>query len=118
MEKQEIIKNWIMNIADNDDIISIINQVNSYTGNLSNFHYYFMEELDDLFCDVKPLAKDFDSTQELFRDYVYGLKSCSMVDAIEEIKSCIDEISETIAETIEKYDDMLIPLSLEEELEE
>lgn len=124
MEKQEIIKNWIMNIADNDDIISIINQVDSYTGNLSNFHYYFMEELNDLFCDVKPLdlldmlAKDFDSTQELFQESVYGLESCSMVDAIEEIKSYIDEISETIAETIEKYDDMLIPLSLEEELEE
>ena len=124
MEKQEIIKNWIMNIADDEDIISIINQVTSYTGNLSNFHYYFMEELDDLFCNVKHsdlldmLAKDFDSTQELFYDGVYGLESCSMVDAIEEIKSYIDEISETIAETIEKYDDMLIPLSLEEELEE
>ena len=124
MTKQEIIKNWIMNIADNDDNFSIINQVTSYTGNLSNFHYYFMEELDDLFCDVKPLdlldmlAKDFDSTQELFYDGVYGLESCSMVDAIEEIKYYIDEISETIAETIEKYDDMLIPLSLEEELDE
>ena len=124
MEKQEIIKNWIMNIADDSDIISIINQVNSYDGSLESFHYYFMEELDELFCGVKPLdlldklAKDFDSTQELFRDDVYGLESCSMVDAIEDIKSYADEVSEGIAETMEEYNNMWIPSSLEEELEE
>ena len=124
MEKQEIIKNWIMNIADDNDIISINNQVNSYNGSLESFQYYFMEELDELFCDVKPLdlldklAKDFDSTQELFRDDIYGLESCSMVDAIEDIKSYVDEVSEAIAETMEEYGDMWIPSSLEEELEE
>ena len=119
--KQEIIKNWIMNIATDDDIISIISQVNSYD---ESFHYYFMEELNDLFYGVKPLdlldklAKDFDSTQELFHDDVYGLESCSMVDAIKDIKSYVDEVSETIAETMEEYGDMWIPSSLEELLEE
>ena len=91
MEKQEIIKNWMENIASDDEILDIISTVNSYDGSLETFHYYRMEELDELFCGVKPLdlldmlAKDFDSTQELFHDSVYGLESCSMVDAIEDI---------------------------------
>ena len=122
--KQETIKDWIMNIAPDDDIISIVSQVNSYDGSLESFHYYYMEELNDLFCGVKPLdlldklAKDFDSTQEVFHDDVYGLESCSMVDAIEDIKSYVDEVSEAITETMEEYDGMWIPSSLEELLEE
>lgn len=124
MEKQEIIKNWMKNIASDDEILDIISTVNSYDGSLETFHYYRMEELDELFCDVKPLdlldklANDFDSTDELFYDNVYGLESWSMVDAIAEIKSNSDEVANAIVETMEEYDDMWIPSSLEEELEE
>ena len=35
--KQEIIKNWAENIADNDDLISIVRQVNSWNGSLEDY---------------------------------------------------------------------------------
>lgn len=121
MTRQEVVKNWVENIASDDEILDTISAVNSYDGRLENFRYYRMEELNELFCDVKPLdlldklAKDFDSTQELFRDDVYGLESCSMVDAITEIKSNSDEIVDAIVETMEKDSAyMYIPDSLEE----
>lgn len=121
--KQEIIKNWMENIADNDDLISIIRQVNSWNGSLEEYNFYDMDELDDLFCGVKltdflsKLAPNFNHGDDGFRDTIYGIESCSMQDVVDDIKDNIEEVAEAIADAMEE-DDIWIPSSLEEELEE
>ena len=121
--KYEIIKNWIENIGDNDDVISIVRQVNSWNGSLEEYNFYDMDELDDLFCGVSlrdflsKLAPDFNHGDDGFRDTIYGIESCSMQDVVDEIKDNIEEVAEAIASAMEE-DDIWIPSSLEEELEE
>ena len=121
--KQEIIKNWAENIADNDDLISIVRQVNSWNGSLEDYNFYDMDELDDLFCGVKPtdflskLASDFDHDDDGFRDTIYGIESCSMQDVVDEIKNNIEEVTEAITSAMEE-EGIWIPSSLEELLEE
>ena len=66
MTKYEIIKNWMMNEASDDDLIQIVNEVNSYNGHLEEYCCYEVEMLNEFFCDTKPtdllqkLASDFD----------------------------------------------------------
>lgn len=119
--KYEIIKNWIENVADNDDLISIVRQVNGWNGSLEEYNFYDMGELDDLFCDVKltdflsKLAPNFNHGDDGFRDTIYGIESCSMQDVVDEIKDNIEEVAEAIADTMEE-DDIWIPSTLEDEL--
>lgn len=121
--KYEIIKNWMENIADNDDLIYIVRQVNSWNGSLEEYNFYDMDELDDLFCGVKltdflsKLAPNFNSGDDGFRDTIYGIESCSMQDVVDDIKDNVEEVAEAIANAMEE-DDIWIPLSLEELLEE
>lgn len=121
--KFEVIKNWMENIADNNDLISIVRQVNSWNGSLEEYNFYDMDELDELFCGVKladflsKLAPNFNHGDEGFRDTVYGIESCSVQDVVDEIKDNIEEVAEAIADTMEE-DDIWIPSSLEELLEE
>ena len=121
--KFEVIKNWMENIADNNDLISIVRQVNSWNGSLEEYNFYDMDELDELFCGVKltdflsKLAPNFNHGDDGFRDSYQGLESCSMQDVVDEIKDNIEEVAEAIADTMEE-DDIWIPSSLEELLEE
>ena len=121
--KFEVIKNWMENIADNDDLISIVRQVNSWNGSLEEYNFYDMDELDDLFCDVKltdflsKLAPNFNHGDDGFRDTIYGIESCSMQDVVDDIKDNIEEVAEAIVDAMEE-DDIWIPSSLEELLEE
>lgn len=119
--KYEIIKNWIEDIADDSDIIQIVRQVNSWDGSLEEYNFYYMDELDELFCDVKltdflsKLAPNFYHGDDGFRDTIYGIESCSIHDVADNIKDNIDEVAEAIADTIERSD-IWIPSSLEEKL--
>ena len=122
MTKYEIIKNWVENIADNDDLVSIVRQVNGYDGSLEEYNYYDMGELDELFCDCKvsefleKLAPDFNHADDGFRDTIYGIESCSISDVAENIRANSEEVAECIENNIEN--DIWIPASLENELEE
>lgn len=121
--KFEVIKNWIENEANNRDLISVVMGVISLNGSLEEYNFYYMDELDDLFCDVSlsdfldKLAPNFNHGDDGFRDTIYGIESCSMQDVVDEIKDNIEEVAEAIADTMEE-DDIWIPSSLEELLEE
>lgn len=121
--KFEVIKNWVENIADNDDLISIVRQVNGWNGSLEEYNFYDMDELDELFCDVKltnflsDLAPNFNYSDDGFRYTIYGIESCSMQDVVDEIKDNIEEVAEAIADAMEE-DNIWISSSLEELLEE
>ena len=121
--KYEIIKNWIEDIADDDDIIQLVRQVNSWDGSLEEYNFYYMDELDELFCDVKltdflsKLAPNFYHGDDGFLDTVYGIESCSIHKVADDIKDNIDEVAEAIADTMEESD-IWIPSSLEEKLDE
>ena len=122
MTKYEIIKNWMMNEASDDDLVSIVRQVNGYDGSLEEYNYYDMGELDELFCDCKvsefleKLAPDFNHGDDGFRDTIYGIESCSISDVADEIRSNSEEVAEAIENNIDN--DIWIPASLEELLEE
>ena len=121
--KYEIIKNWIEDIADDNDIIQLVRQVNSWDGSLEEYNFYYMDELDELFCDVKltdflsKLAPNFYHGDDGFLDTVYGIESCSIHKVADDIKDNIDEVAEAIADTMEESD-IWIPSSLEEKLYE
>ena len=121
--KFEVIKNWMENIADNDDLISIVRQVNSWNGSLEEYNFYDMDELDDLFCDVKltdflsKLAPNFNHGDDGFRDSYQGLESCSIDDVVSDIKDNIDDVVDAIVDAMEETD-LYLPSELEELLEE
>ena len=118
---ENIIKEWLENEATDDDILQIVSEVNSQNGSLEEYVFYDMEELDELFYNVKPtdllskLADDFDVKDDGYKDTIWGLESCSKDDAVEEIKNNIDEVVEEIEDVI---DEIYLPESLQEMLEE
>lgn len=120
-KKYEAVMAWLKNVASDEDILNLVDSVNAWNGDLESFRYYRMEDMNELFCGVKPLdlldklASDFDSTKELFKDDVYGLESCDIVDAVSEIKDYADEVVEAV---INNWDALDIPISLENYLEE
>lgn len=121
--KFEVIKNWMENIADNDDLISIVRQVNGWNGSLEEYNFYDMEDLDELFGGMRltefldKLSSNFNTGHEGFKDTIYGLESCDAIDVVTDIRDNAEEIAEAIAETMGEYD-IWIPSSLEELLEE
>lgn len=124
MEKKiAIIKNWIENIADTDDLISVVSSVNSWNGNLESYNFYWMDDLNDLFCDCKAtelldkLAPNFNTGHDGFKDTIYGLESCNAIDVATDIRDNAEEIAEAIADAMEE-DDIYLPTTLENELEE
>ena len=121
--KYEIIKNWIEDIADDSDIIQLVRQVNSWDGSLEDYEFFDMDELDELYGEMKltdflsKLAPDFNYSDDGFRDTIYGIESCSIHDVADDIKDNIDEVVEAITDAMEE-DDIWIPSSLEEKLDE
>ena len=117
----ETIKNWIENVADDDEILQVVSAVNSWNGSLESYNFYYMDDLNELFYGVKltdflsKLADDFDLRADGFRDTIYGLESCDIEDVIDDIKNNIEEVAETISENI---DNICIPDSLQELLDE
>ena len=121
--KYEIIKNWIEDIADDSDIIQLVRQVNSWDGSLEDYDFLYMDELDELYGEMKltdflsKLAPDFNYSDDGFRATIYGIESCSIHDVADDIKDNIDEVVEAITNAMEE-DDIWIPSSLEEKLYE
>ena len=121
--KYEIIKNWIEDIADDSDIIQLVRQVNSWDGSLEDYDFFYMDELDELYGEMKltdflsELAPDFNYSDDGFRATIYGIESCSIHDVADDIKDNIDEVVEAITNAMEE-DDIWIPSSLEEKLDE
>lgn len=121
--KFEVIKNWVENIADTDDLISVVSNVNSWNGALMEYTFYWMTDLDDLFscCSaielLNKLAPNFNTGHDGFIDTYAGLESCNAIDVATDIRDNAEEVAEAIAEAMEEYD-IYIPSSLEELLEE
>lgn len=120
MTKYEIIKNWIENEASDDDLIQIVNEVNSYNGHLEEYCCYEVEMLNEFFCDTKPtdllqkLASDFDINTDYIKFSIYGVESTTLEDMVDEIKNYADDIAEAIEDVL---DDIYLPSELEEALE-
>jgi len=121
MTKYEIIKNWVENEASDDDLIQIVNEVNSYNGNLEEYCCYEVEMLNEFFCDTKPtdllqkLASDFDINTDYIKFTIYGVESTTLEDMVDEIKNYAEDIAEAIEDVL---DDIYLPSELEEALEE
>lgn len=121
MTKNEIIKNWIENEASDDELVQIVNEVNSYDGSLEDMCYYEMYMLDEFFCEMKPteflqkLARDFDNCAEGFKFTIYGIESTCMEDVVEEIKGYAEDVANAIENNL---GNIYLPSSLEEALEE
>ena len=121
--KYEIIKNWIEDIADDNDIIQLVRQVNSWDDSLEDYDFFDMYELDKLYGEMKltdflsKLAPDFNYSDDGFRVTIYGIESCSIHDVADDIKDNIDEVVKAITNAMEE-DDIWIHSSLEEKLYE
>ena len=125
MTKVEIIKDWIENKGNKEELIEIVRQVNGYSGALEDYNFYYMDELDELFDGVSHsdlldrMASDFDIKAEGFKEGVYGLESANSEDVAQEIKAASEEVADEIVEIINDNSyDMYLPQSLEDALEE
>lgn len=121
MEKK--IYTWIMEEATDIELNELITEVNSYDGALDEYRFYYMDELNELFCGVKPtellskLQDDFDVRDEGFTSTIYGLESCSLEDAMDEVRNNIQEVVDGVISAIET-NNIYLPDSLKEYLEE
>ena len=119
MEKK--ITTWITDEATDVELLELVNSINSWCGELEEFRYFDMSELDDLFYGVTPtellskLADDFDKNAEGFKDTIYGLESCNVEDIADDIRCNAEEVAES---TVNNMDNIDLPKSLEEYLEE
>lgn len=119
MEKKIIA--WITGEATDVELLELVNSINSWNGELSDYKFFYMDELDDLFYGVKPtellsrLADDFDKDAEGFKDTIYGLESCNVEDIADDIRCNVEEVAES---TINNIDNIDLPESLEEYLKE
>lgn len=120
MDVKEIVKNWIKNEATDEEVNELVSELNSWDGSFNELRYYDMDELDDLFCDVKPLAllekldDDFDSQDDGFVDNGWKVESCSFRDAVADIRAYAEEIAEHMEEEMEN---ITLPDSLQMLLE-
>lgn len=121
MEKK--IYTWIMVEATDTELNELVTEVNNYDGALEEYRFYPMDELNDLFCGVKPtellskLEDNFDVREEGFTDTIYGLESCSLEDAMDEVRNNAQEVVDAVINAIET-DNIYLPESLKEYLEE
>jgi hypothetical protein len=119
MEKKII--TWITDEATDVELLELVNSINSWNGELEDYRFFYMDELDDLFYGIKPtellskLADDFDKDAEGFKDTIYGLESCNVEDIADDIRCNAEEVAES---TINNMDNIDLPESLEEYLEE
>ena len=121
------IKEYLKDIADCEDVLQLVRDVNVYNGSLQGYEMYFMDEIDDIFGSLphtklfKLLADDFDFNADGYKDKEDGLHSCSIQDAADEIRDNAEEIAETIMETMQEAEnngyEIGMPSSLEKYLE-
>lgn len=119
MEKK--IATWITDEATDVELLELVNSINSWNGELEDYRFYYMDELDDIFYGIKPtelfskLADDFDKNAEGFKDNYYGLKSCNVEDVADDIRCNAEEVAES---TVNNMGNIELPESLKEYLEE
>ena len=112
------IKNWIENEATDDELLQLVSDVHSYNGALEEYVFYDMESLNEFFHGVKPteflssLTNDFNVNEDGYIETIYGLESCSELDAVRNIRNNAKEISEVVEEV---KDEIELPESLAEE---
>lgn len=120
--KFEVIKNW-MEKASNEEIVNIVSEVNSWNGSLQEYEFYSMDTLNEFWGDCKvtdfleKLAPNFNVSDDGYRDDYQGLESCSIEDAVSDIKDNIDDVVDAIVDAMEETD-LYLPSELKELLEE
>jgi hypothetical protein len=81
--------------TDNDLLVEICEELDSYNGFLGDDRCWYMSEIDDILYDKKPsdiiemISSDFDKTCDFFYFSIYGLESCD--DITEHYRNEVDE---------------------------
>lgn len=107
---EETIKNWIIDEASDDELLQIVSEVNDWDDSLEEYRFYYMDELNEFYCGVKPtevlekLADGFNVNDDGFKETIHGLESCSQADMVEDIRHNADEIAIAIANVLEHID--------------
>lgn len=122
-KKYEAVMSWLISVASDEEVMEVINEVDSWNGSMESWRVYQMEELNDLFYGVKPLqlleklADGFDVSKDYFHETVYGLESCDLEDIMDDVRSYANEIAEKIIEAMDETS-LCLPDSLQELIEE
>ena len=127
MKKFEKIKNYLL--GNEEELRSIVQEINSYNGSLDNLNFYENDEdfFNTFFADnpMEVARATFYGNYKYCDQYVrfngYGnLESFDEYEAMKEIKAYIDDIVTCLLECWEELyiDDQLVELLEEEEEEE
>lgn len=118
---KENVMAWLMDEASDDEIYELVCNIDCYNGSLEELRFYWMEDLNDLFCGVKPtellekLADGFRVSDEGFKCTIWGLDSCSYTDAVQDMKDNTNDIIEGL---MQDFDEIDLPDGLKNYLEE
>ena len=127
MKKFESIKKYLL--GNEKELLNIVQEINSYNGSLDNLNFYENDEefFNTFFADnpMEVARATFYGNYKYCDQYVrfngYGnLESFDEYEAMQEVKSCIDDIVTCLLECWEELyiDDQLVELLEEEEEEE
>ena len=127
MKNFESIKNYLL--GNEKELLNIVQEINSYNGSLDNLNFYENDEefFNTFFADnpMEVARATFYGNYKYCDQYVrfngYGnLESFDEYEAMQEVKSCIDDIVTCLLECWEELyiDDQLVELLEEEEEEE
>lgn len=83
MKKYDVLVNEALEMLKNDDdlFVEMVNELDNWNGYADGFRAYPMDEINDLFCDVKvsdfldKLAPGFNLRDDYFVDSIYGIDS-------------------------------------------
>ena len=99
MTREQAIRNYVEHLT-GDDLVELVQHMNTYDGSFDEFIYYDMDEFDGLMSSYKPMNialmifyGDFNPNDDYFQFDAYGnLVSFDWMDIVDTIESIIDDI--------------------------
>ena len=102
---EELVNEAIEMIANDDDLlVDLVNELDSWDGFADTFRAYPMDEIDDICYGMKPselidkMTSDFCSTDDYFYFSIYGLESCDDVAELYRDNTTDEEVFDRVLE--------------------
>ena len=99
MTREQAIRNYVEHLT-GDDLVELVQYMNTYDGSFDEFIYYDMDEFDGLMSSYKPMNislmifyGNFNPNDDYFQFDAYGnLESANWGDVVAEAEGVVDDI--------------------------
>lgn len=111
MMNKELYNEALEALKNDDDLfVDMVQSADNWSGYADGFRAFPMDELDDLFCDIKltdfldKITSDFDRHDAYFVDTIYGIDSTDDIVALYRDNVFEDELLDYIIDKIDVLD--------------